>query len=306
MKEKNKEIEKKISIIIPFYGNQYSEIIEAIESIYQSNYQNFKIIVIDNGSTSKASEFIQVNYPNVKLVISKKNLGVCGGRNIGIDNLDGDEDFVLFFDSDQIVDKSMLKNLIKPFSNDPKLGITTPKIYFHPDFIGQEHSNFIWSAGTDINLTTGQVLFRGGNDTKEYKKNSEVSIAPGVLCCSIEVIKKVGKFDDVYVSVYEDSDYCFRARKIGFKILFVANAHAWHKIYYDPKGSEKKLLTRLYFIGRNRLIFMKKYSPKYLTFIFLFLPIYLIYYLLISLRNFQIKPYFDFIRGTYEGLKFKI
>jgi glycosyltransferase involved in cell wall biosynthesis len=110
---KNKE--KKISVIIPFYGNQYSEIIEAIESIINANYQNIKLIIIDNGSTTKASDYIRREFPGVKLLVSKKNLGVCGGRNLGIDNLDGDEDYVLFFDSDQVVDKEMFNELIKPF-----------------------------------------------------------------------------------------------------------------------------------------------------------------------------------------------
>lgn len=297
---------KKISIIIPFYGNQYSEIIEAIESIQKSNYENFKIIVVDNGSSSKASEYINKNFPKVKLITLKKNLGVCGGRNTGIDNLDGDEDFVLFFDSDQVVDPEMLNELIKPFDKNSQIGIATPKIYYHEDFIDKNLKNYIWSAGTDINLTTGQVLFRGGENKEEYQHDTEVAIAPGVLCCKKEVIEKVGKFDETYVSVYEDSDYCFRAKKMGFKTYYVSKAFAWHKIYFNPKDSEKKLLTRLYYVGRNRIIFMKKYSPKYLVFSFIFLPIFIIYYFLICLKNLNFKAYGDFLKGTWDGLKFKI
>jgi len=302
----SKETEKKISVIIPFYGNQYDEIIEAIESIFKSNYQNFKLIIIDNGSSSKASDYIKKHFPLVKLIISKKNLGVCGGRNLGIDNLDGDEDYVLFFDSDQIVHPEMFNELIKPFNINKKIGITTPKIYYHQDFIDKNLKNYIWSAGTDINLTTGQVLFRGGEDKKEFQEDSEVAIAPGVLCCKKEVIEKVGKFDETYVSVYEDSDYCFRAKKFGFITYYVSKAYAWHKIYFNPTDSEKKLLTRLFFIGRNRIIFMKKYSPRYLLFSLTFLPMFVGYYFLICLKNLNFKAYLDFLRGTWEGLKFKI
>lgn len=301
---KNKE--KKISVIIPFYGNQYFEIIDAIDSIINANYQNINLIIIDNGSTTKASDYIRKEFPGVKLLVSKKNLGVCGGRNLGIDNLDGDEDYVLFFDSDQVVDKEMFNELIKPFEKNKKIGITTPKIYYHQDFIDSNLKNYIWSAGTDIDLTTGQVLFRGGEDKKEYQKDSEVAIAPGVLCCSMEVIQRVGKFDETYISVYEDSDYCFRAKKFGFSTYYVARAFAWHKIYFNPQDSEKKLLTRLYFIGRNRIIFMKKYSPKFFTFAFVFLPIFIFYYFFVCLKNLKFNSYLDFLKGTWDGLKFKL
>ena len=308
--------EPKVSIIIPFYGNQFECVIAGIKSIYNSSYKNLNIILIDNGTKTKTSEYVLKNFSKVKLIISKVNTGVCGGRNLGIDNLFGDEDFVIFFDSDQVVDKDMIKELIKPFSIDSSIGITTPKIYYHPDYINSKiklenesdtdlikRTSLVWSAGTEINMSTGQVIFYGGED--KFKEDRYISIAPGVLCCSRESLKRIGKFDTTYVSVYEDSDYCFRAKNFGYKVYFCSNAWAWHKIYFDPMGSEKKLLTRLYFIGRNRIIFMKKFAPDIKVF-YLFLPIYVIYYLFISLRNFQIKPFIEFIKGTYSGLRYEL
>jgi len=308
--------EPKVSIIIPFYGNQFDCVIAGITSIYDSYHKNLNIILIDNGSKSNTSEYVSKIFPKVKLVISEINTGVCGGRNLGIDNLNGDEDFVIFFDSDQVVDKKMISELIKPFSIDSSIGITSPKIYYHPDYIDSKiksenesdtdlikRTSLVWSAGTDINMSTGQVIFYGGED--RFNEDRYISIAPGVLCCSRESLKKIGKFDIAYVSVYEDSDFCFRAKKLGYKIYFCNNAWAWHKIYFDPKGSEKKLLTRLFFIGRNRILFMKKFAPNIKLF-YLFLPVYVFYYLFISLRNLQLKPFIEFLKGTYSGLTYEM
>ena len=109
-----KQINHKVSIIVPFYGNQDEVVIETINSLKKINHKNLKLILIDNGSTSKVSKKISKDYPEVNLIISKENLGVCGGRNIGIKNLDGDEDFVIFFDSDQVAGEDMVTELIKP------------------------------------------------------------------------------------------------------------------------------------------------------------------------------------------------
>lgn len=304
----------KVSIIIPFYGNQYDVVLETIKSLYKSNYKNFKLIIVDNGSTSNASVYIEKNFKHAKLIKSPKNIGVTGGRNLGIKNLDGDEDYIIFFDSDQVADPMMIEELIKPLMLFKDIGITTPKIYYHPDFIdSSKEKNFqddenltngkkvIWSAGTDINLINGQIIFHGGEDTEKLNTQREVSVAPGVICCSRMLVEKLNGFDETYKSVYEDTDFCFRAKRLGFKTLYVPNAVAWHKIYLDPRGSERKLLTRLYYIGRNRVIFMKKFSKNIFLF-YLFLPIYFIYYLFISLRNFKIKPFLDFLVGTIEGI----
>lgn len=306
--------DRKVSIIVPFYGNQDQVVIETLNSLKNIEHNNLKLIFISNGSTTDVSNKIQIQYPDVKLIISNKNLGVCGGRNLGIKNLDGDEEFIIFFDSDQVADKDMVKELIIPMTENSEIGITTPKILYHPDFLDSKSSKkysddknlreakkFIWSAGTDINLKTGQIIFYGGEDTPDLNILKEVSIAPGVICCSKNLLNKINGFDEIYESVYEDTDFCFRARKLGFKVFYVPTALTWHKIYLDPKGSERKLLTRLYFIGRNRIIFMKKFSNNIYLF-YCYLPIYLIYYFFISLRNFKIKPFFDFVAGTVEGI----
>lgn len=302
-----------ITVIIPFYGNQNECVIEAVESLYKSTEKNIQMILIDNASTAGASDIIKVKFPEAKLIIFSENKGVTGGRNAGIENLFGNEDYVVFFDSDQVVDKNMLTELIRPFSIDKTIGITTPKIYFHPDFLDsakntktpyetldENSSHIIWSAGTDINMTTGQILFRGGEDAEEYRKDAYVNVAPAVLCCSIEVVKKVGLFDDIYFAVYEDTDYSFRARKLGYKIYYCSKAFAWHKIYYDPEGSAKKLLTRLYYVGRNRIIFMKRFAPNFSIFV-LFLPVYFAYYTLFGLKFRNFKSILDFYRGSFVG-----
>jgi len=306
----------KVSIIVPFYGNQEGVVIETLNSLKKIDYKNLKLIFVDNASTGKASDIIKHSYPDVALIVSKENLGVCGGRNLGIKALEGDEDFVIFFDSDQVADKNMVSELLKPFIENPSVGITTPKIYFHPDFLDStkekkyindvgiekyEGPNYIWSAGTDINLYTGQIKFYSGEDTKFLNTPRVVSVAPGVICCRIDLLKKLEKFDENYISVYEDTDFCFRAKDLGYTTYYAPKAVAWHKIYMDTVGSEKKLLLRLYFIARNRIIFMRKFSRNFYFFI-LFLPGYFLYYSILCIKYNSFFSIGDYIKGTLDGL----
>ena len=281
-----------VSVVIPTY-NLVNNLLEAIDSIRKQDYSPIEIIVVDNGSTDGTSKKIRESYSEVKLITHKKNLGVTGGRNSGLKEANGK--YILFFDHDMIADKEMISELVRVAESDREVGIVTGKIYCW------DNKKKIWSAGTDVNLITGQVFFRTGEDKGQYDCIEEIQVAPAVILVKKEVIKKIGGFDDVFFANWEDTDFCFRARKAGFKIFYTPKAIAYHKITLDPVESMNRLLSRAYYIARNRIIFMRRHS-KYFRLFLLFLPIYIAYYTYLSLCFGRIDGIENFLKGTFSGL----
>jgi GT2 family glycosyltransferase len=283
-----------ISVIIPTF-NSWTTLKETIASIKKQTIKPLETIVVDNASTDGTSELVKKHFPEVKLITNQKNLGVTGGRNSGIKALSPKAEMILFFDHDMIADKDMMENLLETFALEDKIGIVTPKIFFF------EPKNTIWAAGTSINMWTGQVFFRGGKDIGQYDQSEEVQIAPAAFMLTKEALSVLKKFDDRYFATYEDSDFCLRAKKAGFKTFYSSKAIAYHKISRDPKEEAARLLGRAYFVGRNRVLFMKDFGNNFLIFL-LFLPVFVLYYFKLALVNNRLKDWLNFMRGTWDGL----
>ncbi len=287
---------KRVSVIIPTY-NSYKTLLGCISSLLSQSLKPSEIIVVDNNSSDKTSEIVKKEYPKIKLITLNKNMGVSGGRNAGIKKVSEKSDLILFFDHDMVAEKKMIENLVEVISSDLKIGITTPKIYYFSD------KKNIWSAGTGINLWTGQIIFRGGIDNGQYENVEEVQVAPAAILIRKDVLTKIKGFDEIYFATYEDTDFCFRAKSKGFSTFYVNRAIAYHKLPLEKSGESERLLKRLYWVGRNRVIFMSKFSKSFFVFV-CFLPVYFIYYLVLSLKYGKIGDYRNFIRGTIDGFKY--
>lgn len=283
-----------ISVIIPTY-NSWITLKECINSILKQTLKPDEIIVVDNNSSDGTSDKVKNEFPGVKLMTLHKNTGVTGGRNEGIRKSSMSSNYLFFFDHDMVADKNMLEELVTVAEINPEIGITTPKICYFGN------RKRIWSAGTGINLWSGQVLFRGGDDVGQYEKAEEVQVAPAALLVKRKALKGIGLFDDIYFATYEDTDFCFRAKEKGFKTFYVPRALAYHKISWDPKDDANRVLSRAYFVGRNRIIFMKRYGKRFSVFL-LFLPLFSLYYLIISIKSRKILDWFKFLYGTTVGL----
>jgi GT2 family glycosyltransferase len=287
----------KISAVIPTY-NSIKTVERTIRSLLDQSLKLSEIIVVDNASTDHSSTILNKKFGSkIKLIKLKKNTGVTGGRNEGIKNISPKSNFVLFMDHDMIADSHMTEEMVKGFKQSSEIGIITPKIYY------LKPKDVIWSAGTGMNLWTGQVLFRGGKDTGQYDQPTEVQVAPAVLLVKKTVIEKIKRFDPIYFATYEDTDFCFKALSVGFKTYYMPKAVAFHDLPYDQEDAQNRLLNRLYYVGRNRIIFLRRYG--YFTSVPLSFGFGL-YYLYLSIRQYRIGEFAHYIKGTIDGMTIKV
>ncbi len=86
-----------VSIITVNY-NQAQLTLELLASLRKLTYTSFEIIVVDNASRENPKELIEKEYPEVKVVVSKENLGFAGGNNLGVQEAKGD--YIFFVNND--------------------------------------------------------------------------------------------------------------------------------------------------------------------------------------------------------------
>lgn len=291
----------KVSIVIPTY-NRRKDVLECLRSLQKLRYPNYEIIVVDNGSTDGTGDAIERLFPEVKPVTSNRNLGVTGGRNLGAKHSSGE--YIFFLDHDTTVDRNALNELMSVMQSDPNIGIVGPAIYYYND------PKRVWALGTSINMLTAKVSFNQGGkiDNGQFVKAIKVQVLPTALLVKREVIDKVGLFDDIFFAVYEDTDFCFRVKEARYKVSCVSTAKVWHKVSLNEREQLLGVLRRAYYVARNRVIFMKKHSPKvnFIIFLTFFMPVYTIYYTLLALKYFQPRYAVNYWRGVLVGLKYVV
>src|SRR3989344_3560356 len=256
----------KIAIVVLNYNGKENTLacINSIKKLNKSNYK-VKLIVVDNASNDGSREALS-KIKDITLVKNDKNLGYSGGNNIGIKHaLSLGSEYILILNNDTIVEKSLIINLI----NSAKKGdIVSPKIYFAKGF--EFHKNrykkedlgkVIWYAGGKIDWQNviGIHIVVDEVDHGQFSKRLEINLATGA-CILIrrQVFKKIGFFDEKYFLYLEDMDFCVRAKRAGFKIIFEPKAILWHKNASSGGGSGSGLQD--YYISRNRLLFATKYA----------------------------------------------
>jgi len=253
------------AVVLNFNG--LKDTIECIRSLKKCHSGPYKlnIVVVDNGSDDKnVASLSQVN--DITLIRNNRNLGYSGGNNVGIKYALGkNSDLIILLNNDIIVDQNLLQYLAKASRGGD---LIAPKIYFekgfefHKDLYKKEDlGKVIWYAGGKIDWQNIGGIHIGVDevDRGQFSKGLETDFATGAcMLVKSEVFKKIGYFDEKYFLYLEDLDFCVRAKKAGFKIVFEPKAIAWHKNAASAGGSGSSLQD--YYITRNRLLFAFKFA----------------------------------------------
>lgn len=243
---------KKVAVVILNYKTK-DFTLKCLRSVQQSKYSNIEIIIVDNDSQDGLADILTTKR-NITFIQNNQNLGYSGGNNIGIRKaLQMGAEYVFILNSDTQIKNDCINNLVNAFT-DQQIAITAPKILF-------ADKKKIWYAGGLFDIANVIGEHRGVDeiDQGQYDQVTETDYASGgAILISREIIGKIGLFDENYFLYYEDSDYCFRARKAGYRILYVPQAVVYH-VNAQSTGLGSPLQD--YYITRNRLFFASKFLP---------------------------------------------
>jgi len=281
-----------VSIIILNY-NAADLLLDCVESIFKTKYNNFEVIVVDNASKDNSHKKCKEKFNKIRLIENKENLGYCEGNNIGIREAGGD--FVVILNPDTRVEPNWLEELLNAYNKNGD-GLYQPKILAFENHIFESAGNMVHIFGF------GYPRGRGSPDTEQYNILTQIGYASGTcLFTSIKVLNKIGLFDPFLFLYHDDLDLGWRAAQIGIRSYYVPSVTIYHFASYSFKWSAQKF----FWLERNRhYCILTHYSKKTL---YKILPSLIIveimvffFYLFKGFIKMKIKAYVDIIRNRKQ------
>ena len=231
----NQKLEKrKISVIIPCF-NQGKYIDNAVDSVLKQTYQNFEIIIINDGSTDKFTNDLLKKYKKPKTkVYTTENHGLASARNYGYSVSKGD--FIQFLDADDFLDSSKFEKQIKEFEEDNTLDVSyTNYKYFYEE------------TGTYSEPLMQDLLSDTPYEDFIYKWQRGLSIP---IHCALFKRSVFGK-SDPFISGFkaiEDWIMWITVAKNGSKFKYLDESYAIYRIHPDNMTKNKDFM--IYWVAR--------------------------------------------------------
>lgn len=244
-----------ISIIIPTRNN-LGDLFDCLQSVSDLNYNKdcIDVIIWDNNSINETKDllkkFIKSKFKDkvnkIEIIEHNENLGVYTSRDELLKRVNNNVRFIISIDDDVILPPNLLLNLLPLMHQNNTIGIIGPRVVYNDYPIETAHG-----AGF-VNRWLGRYT------TKDVQKAIECDYVIG--CCMLirkEMVDTIGGFDRDYYTSHGEVDFCLRAKKKGFKVVYDPDVVVRHRV---ARGGTRNL-ERMYYVYRNKLLVIKKNFP---------------------------------------------
>lgn len=285
--------------IVTLSWNRKVHTLEWLESVSRLDYPNCDVLVVDNGSTDGSPDAARKRFPDVSIIENAENLGYAVGFNVGMKHAFNDgADYVLIMNNDAVIDTDALTPLVEAAEKEQTVGFTSGKVfhYFRPDEIQ--------TLGMTVHplLVTGGQIGSGEIDHGQHDEPAEREISDDVfLLVRRAVFEQLGGFDEDFEFYgHENVDWCLRARKAGFKIMYVPEAKLWHK----GRTGGGWIAFYVYYQTRNDFVLLAKHLPLLKSVLAAFM---LVFYqqpkwLIFRVRPTRLSQITAYLRGQLAGI----
>lgn len=247
-----------VSIIVLNYNGR-EDTLACLRSLQHVTYPNLRVVMVDNASTDGTVEAVRAAHPEVTILETGANLGFTGGNNAAIkEAIQQGADYVMLLNNDTIVAPDFVSVMVEVMEKDPTIGVTGPMIYYY------SNPEVIWSAGGEIDWKRGTTSMIGLNEVDLSQFGLSPRGVDFISGCALmarrEVWEKVGLLDDQFFMYYEETEWCVRAGRAGYKLAVVPMAMIWHRISIEERAVSPRTY---YYMVRNRLLFLHKTRATY-------------------------------------------
>ncbi|MDR0618961.1 MAG: glycosyltransferase family 2 protein [Bacteroidales bacterium] len=256
-----------------------------------------EIIIADNASSDNSVEFLQQNYPSLRVIQNSTNEGFAGGYNTALKQIDAE--YYVLLNSDIEVTPNWVEPVIALMDSDKNIAAAQPKIL---SYYNRDEFEYAGAAGGFIDclgypFCRGRIFFNLERDKKQYDNVCEIFWATGaVLFVRADLYHSIGGLDVDFFAHQEEIDFCWRAKNKGYKIMYCP-----HSVIYHigggtlPKSSARK--TYLNFRNNYALLYKNLLKNKFYKVIILRFPLDVL-----ASLTFLIKGNFKEFLSVYKAL----
>ncbi len=240
----------KVTVVIPNW-NTRRWLAGCLDGLRAQHYRDFKVILVDNGSTDGSVAFVKQHYPEVQVLSFAENRGFAPAVNAGIQRTRSE--YIALLNVDTVPKSNWLLSLVETMEQSPPdVGCLASKM------LKLEDPNTIDEAGDTLSWY-GSARKRGaGEPVEAYNQVEEVfSACAGAVLYQRDFLEEVGDFDESFNSYLEDIDLGLRGRLLGYRCLYVPTA----EILHQGHGSGLARSRYVYLMTRNRLALLLKNIP---------------------------------------------
>ena len=275
-----------LSVIIVSYKSDY-----VIENCINSIHSEIEIVIVDNSNNDQLKEKIETKYKNVKYILSKENLGMGAGNNLGIKNVN--KDFVLILNPDVTLEKSSIDEMIIASEEIENFGIIAPLSD------KSEYPNYTLKKKTDF------------DPIKPFKVKSVDGYA---MLLNLKKLKKLNDFyffDENFFLYLENEDLCLRLEKNDENIYIVPKSRIHHLggKAVDPKYKNEIEYLRNWHWMWSKFYFNKKHYGYLIALFKVFKNLISakikFFYYLITFNTFKRKIYQMRLLGLMSSMRGK-
>jgi GT2 family glycosyltransferase len=260
-----------VSVVIPNWnGKKYLE--TCITSLLNQSYDNIEIIVVDNASTDDSVEYLQKNFPQVKVIRHNQNMGFGAANNAGIRLAQGN--YMMMLNNDTRLEPNCIEELKKSIEKDRKYGACASKILL------EKENNLLDVAGIDVCLD-GLAIGRGRLESgDQFNKEEEVFFASDCACLyKKEMLDDIGLTNEIYDEDFfayaDETDMGWRAQLAGWKCIYNPQAVVYH---LHSASSSSYSPFKAFLVERNRIWVAVKNLPVHLIVLGIFYTMLRYYY----------------------------
>jgi hypothetical protein len=254
-------------VILNYNGLRFAE--QCVRSVLGSDYSNFEVVIVDNGSTDGSYQVLCrwfSSIANVRIVRNDRNLGFALGNNVGYRSSRGD--VVAFLNVDTIVERTWLRELVHVLMSDNRVGAAHSRqmslknkarlesLGAYMDPLGFVYPRAWWARQQS-------PLGRAKEDEPFYPDGGSMALRRS----AIERVAIDGQpFDGDYFLYFEDNDLGWRLRLAAYRIVCVPASVLYH--YRGASASATSLYARTFSFAKNRLsTLIKNYDMRNLRFL---------------------------------------
>jgi len=247
-------------VILNWNGRKFLE--KFLPSVLANSEDVADIIIADNASTDSSIEFLQDNYPQLRIITNRTNGGFACGYNEALAEVEAE--YYVLLNSDIEVTKNWIEPVIKLMESDASIAACQPKLRSYHE---REKFEYAGAAGGFIDeygypFCRGRIFQHIETDNGQYDDAVEIFWATGAcMFVKAELYKQFGGFDEDFFAHMEEIDFCWRLKNGGYKIMYCPDS----VVYHVGGGTlPKKSSHKTYLNFRNNLSLLYKNLPSHL------------------------------------------